>query len=433
MEQGFSPLDDELGLLPGSLTPQAQAALVRLGAEREFAPAAELLAALTGIQVSEATARRTSYALGEALLAQQTAAAPALAPPADPGPEREQRLQLSADGAMIQLVGGNWVEVKTLVIGELKLEAKAGAAAEPHARQLSYFSRLAPADEFTRQAVVETHRRGVRAAAAVAGVMDGALWLQGLLDYHRPDAVRILDQPHALQHLHQLAQAIWADTEQATNWWREHKQVLNEQQPQVLLGAIAALAGQAHDVESYTQQRNYLEERSEQMRYQEFRAAGWPVGSGIVESANKLVVERRLKGAGKRWAAEHVNPLLVLRSGLCSGRWGEMWAQGAAARRRAVQEHRTEQRAGRGKQAVVSSAEGASREQEVQIDAVVVAEVQAILAQASAAEAEEVSKPERASGQAKEGWRPADNHPWRRSPIGRACADPQLPLPGAKL
>lgn len=430
---GFSPLDDELGLLPGSLTPQAQAALVRLGAEREFAPAAELLAELTGIQISEATTRRHSYAVGELLLAEQTAAAPALAPPADPGPATQQRLQLSAAGAMIPLIGGNWVEVKTLVIGEVKLAAQADAAAVPHAQQLSYFSRLAPAEEFTRLAVVETQRRGVRAAAAVAGVMDGAPWLQGLLDYHRPDAVRILDQPHALGHLHQLAQALWADTATATQWWREQKRVLNEQQPAALLKVIEELAAQALDAASYSEHRNYLEARSEQMRYREFRAAGWPVGSGIVESGNKLVVERRLKGAGKRWAPAHVKPLLVLRNGLCSGRWREMWLAGAAARRRALAERRTQQRAGRYGKVADGSTQALAPQQEQQVDAVVVAAVQAILAQASEQQSKALSAPGRSSGQAAERWRPAPNHPWRRSPIGRACADPQQPLPNAKL
>jgi hypothetical protein len=47
------------------------------------------------------------------------------------------------------------------------------------------------------------------------------------------------------------------------------------------------------------------------MQYPSFAAAGWPIGSGSVEIANKLVVEARLKGAGMHWARSNVNPLLV--------------------------------------------------------------------------------------------------------------------------
>jgi hypothetical protein len=42
----------------------------------------------------------------------------------------------------------------------------------------------------------------------------------------------------------------------------------------------------------------YFTERLAQVRYAEFRAAGYPIGSGSTESANKVVVEARLKGSG---------------------------------------------------------------------------------------------------------------------------------------
>src|SRR3954468_7040718 len=120
---GFSPLDEELGLLPGSLTPHLLELLVRLGAWLPFAPAAELLVAFTGVACSAATARRQTEAAGTVLVAQQTAAAPALAPPADPGPPSEERLLLSADGAMVALTDGTWAEVRTAAIGRVSQEA----------------------------------------------------------------------------------------------------------------------------------------------------------------------------------------------------------------------------------------------------------------------------------------------------------------------
>ena len=53
--------------------------------------------------------------------------------------------------------------------------------------------------------------------------------------------------------------------------------------------------------------------------------AGWPIGSGSVESANKLVVEARLKGAGMRWGRHNVNPMLVLRNAVCNREWKHTW------------------------------------------------------------------------------------------------------------
>ena len=60
----------------------------------------------------------------------------------------------------------------------------------------------------------------------------------------------------------------------------------------------------------------YLQKREKQMQYREYQAAGWPIGSGMVESANKIVVEARLKGAGMHWDPAHVNKMLILRNAL---------------------------------------------------------------------------------------------------------------------
>jgi|GEM_PF-6052956 hypothetical protein len=49
-----------------------------------------------------------------------------------------------------------------------------------------------------------------------------------------------------------------------------------------------------------------------------------------VESANKLVVEARLKGASMHWQRQNVNPMLALRNGVCNERWLETWRTSAA-------------------------------------------------------------------------------------------------------
>lgn len=61
------------------------------------------------------------------------------------------------------------------------------------------------------------------------------------------------------------------------------------------------------------------------MQYPEFQRNGWPIGSGMVESANKNVVEARLKRPGMHWERKNVNPILALRNAVCNDRWREMW------------------------------------------------------------------------------------------------------------
>ncbi len=79
-----------------------------------------------------------------------------------------------------------------------------------------------------------------------------------------------------------------------------------------------------------------------QMEYARFREAGWPIGSGSGESANKLVVEARLKGAGMHWEKKNVNPMLALRNAFCNARWEEVWGQIEGEQRRQMQVRRQE-------------------------------------------------------------------------------------------
>ena len=61
-------------------------------------------------------------------------------------------------------------------------------------------------------------------------------------------------------------------------------------------------------------------------KYASFRAQGYPIGSGSVESAHKLVVQSRMKQAGMRWGPSHVNAMLAMRNLACNDRWTEGWA-----------------------------------------------------------------------------------------------------------
>jgi hypothetical protein len=100
VEQDFFPLDEELGLLPGSLTPQQQDHLVHLSSWMPFERAAKMLEELLGVQVSEATVRRQTEQAGVHAEAVQTAQAKVSMEPAD---KQVARLAVSADGAYVPL------------------------------------------------------------------------------------------------------------------------------------------------------------------------------------------------------------------------------------------------------------------------------------------------------------------------------------------
>ena len=66
---------------------------------------------------------------------------------------------------------------------------------------------------------METERRGVSLATSVCAVQDGAEWIQGFVDLHAPDAVRILDFAHARGYLVDIAELVReAGTKLPADW-----------------------------------------------------------------------------------------------------------------------------------------------------------------------------------------------------------------------
>jgi hypothetical protein len=327
-ESGFFPLDEELGLLSGSLTPSQEEHLVHLATWMPFAKAGQMLHTLLGVQVSEATIRRHTEEAGAAFEQVQTresqqAGEPEEHPrPASPG---VRRLVISSDGAYVPLVAGEWAEVRTLVIGEVA-EPSGPPGQECKTSALSYFSRMTDASTFADLAQGEMQRRDVIGENLVCAVMDGAEWLQGFIDLHRPDALRILDFPHAAQRLGAIAEAIGqTDQPLPAEWLSQHCHLLKHEGPDKVLSAIGEVQAQRGEVEGVREHLHYLEKRKPLMDYPTYQQQGWPIGSGIVESGNKVVMQARLKGAGMRWARPHVNPMLALRTAVCNDRWEEAW------------------------------------------------------------------------------------------------------------
>lgn len=342
VEAGFFPLDKELQVPEGHLLPHAQEALVRLGSELPFARAAQHLEGLLGVRVHGATVRRHTLAAGQRTLEVQTEQALPLS--ACPEESAADRMVMSSDGAMVPLVGGVWAEVKLVAIGTVERRTqKHGEGEETVTTHLSYFARLADAATFADLASAEVRRRGVERAKEVCAIQDGAEWIQGFVRSHRHDALRILDFAHAAEYVHHIGETVRAGGGHLPAKWEEgvlHR--LKHDGPARVLDHVSWVARRYPQVQD---DLTYLQKRRELMDYPTYRASGWPIGSGSVESGHKLVMQARLKGPGMHWKPEHVNPLLALRLALCNQRWSESWSEQVRLRlRHRLLRRRTRQR-----------------------------------------------------------------------------------------
>ena len=88
--------------------------------------------------------------------------------------------------------------------------------------------------------------------------------------------------------------------------------------------ALEGLPTSAH--EALTKVYNYLDKHREHIDYAKFKGLGLPIGSGIVESACKWLIQQRFKGVGMRWSEDGFNHLLHLRLAWVNGRFDDLFA-----------------------------------------------------------------------------------------------------------
>jgi hypothetical protein len=65
----------------------------------------------------------------------------------------------------------------------------------------------------------------------------------------------------------------------------------------------------------------YYDNNRQHMRYDEYLAAGYPIGSGVAEGACRHLVKDRMEGAGMRWTLEGAQAMLHLRALYLNGDW----------------------------------------------------------------------------------------------------------------
>jgi hypothetical protein len=291
------------------------------------------------VTVSEATVRRATYESGQAAEALVEEEVVRREQGSVTAPVCENHMIVSADGTMIGLANGEWREVKSVVVGEFSAKwDEASNERQVTTEKLSYFSRSYRVREFERQALAELHGRGVTEAKTVVAVNDGAEWIQSFIDYHCPQAVRIIDFSHTLEYIADAGKAVWGEgTPQFEPWYARMAHQLKSRPPAQTVAELRLLQPKAKTDEQQAildRAIFYIQTRLTMMDYPHFRTKGYPIGSGSVESSHKFVVHKRLKQAGMRWAEQHVDPMLSLRNLLCNDRWDDTWPEIVAYRQR---------------------------------------------------------------------------------------------------
>jgi hypothetical protein len=337
---GTCPRDALLGLAAHDLTPAAGGAVCPAGVLASFAEAAgKALPRLAGLRLAEPTAERATEPAGRRL-------AEALAAGATFGGPQGWAWHRDAEGKTVAYVLGDSTGVGRQGPGGAEAEgrmanvaATANRAPEGRARwadpsrreappwQARYLAALRPWSELGEALRRQGCQVGMGRAERWVAICDGANGLAEFLEknFPRVEAV-ILDFRHAAEYLGKVAQALHPGDEAAAEAWRGRwcRRPKHEGGAAVLAGLRGLEVRGRAARECLRDVVTYFTNQAARMGYPAYRAKGWHIGSGVVESACKRVVGQRLKGGGMRWGEDGADALCHLRALFLSDKsqWG---------------------------------------------------------------------------------------------------------------
>lgn len=292
--------------------------------------------ALTKVPLSKSSLANLIREYGGALVAQQAQEAEqvvsvpsreaTICPRMEPQAEAE-RMAVSLDGVMVHLREEGWKEVKVATFSTVDVTPAEEGEPQVHLTHHSYRAGLWDAVQFAKQQGAEGYRRGMARAKQVIAVSDAAAWIWGIIMTWYAPCVEIIDWWHALQRIWTIVWGVYGQgTAAAQEWFHTLQGYLWAGDLRALLHAVRQQWPRGKALpEEMRQAVGYLCRYRQRMRYREYRLNGYPIGSGSVESACKVVVQQRLVQAGMRWSRECAQALLALRSALLSDRWNATW------------------------------------------------------------------------------------------------------------
>ena len=337
-----APLDKALGLLPHQRTSfELQKLACLLSVFVPFETSAVLLNCLISVQVSSAAVWHWVQTAGQKAMdvldEQLSDLAAGQLPQIESLDEAISALPLliGADGVMVPFrpEGGKgltvWREVKVAVLARLGRRSKSDA---PQLYQRRLVAVLGKIDALRPRLWLEALRQGVLTAPQVVWLSDGGVGFWGLYTTcFAAYAIGILDFYHAAQNLWKGAKA-WLDgrSKKARQWFVSARRQLRHGETDVALNDIAAaleLDGLPETARKALKNLyEYLDTHQYHIQYEKFKELGLPIGSGMVESACKWLIQQRFKGVGMRWSETGFNYLLHLRLAWVNGRFDELFA-----------------------------------------------------------------------------------------------------------
>jgi len=331
------PLDCYLGIanLPFKITPSAMLRIAYWAQNQSsYQRAEDALHEIMRVKVNDDTVRHVSNYVGGVIFKNDCQKADEaysmLCSGRLPYPnDRKGILYIQADGAALNTrikddSGSTWRENK---LGEvfsskdIHFWTDKKGNRKHRILKKEYISYIGSVEEFKKHLLACAIRGGYGRLKETVFIGDGATWIRNMVDELFPDAQQILDFYHLCENVHTFSKHLHGtENEKHKLWAKEvcdslrtskYDQVLKELAPfknKKLRGCPINLYG-------------YIYNNIKNINYAEYEQKGYFIGSGAIESGNKIVLQDRLKRAGMRWNVATAQAMLTLKSKAESDRW----------------------------------------------------------------------------------------------------------------
>ena len=245
-------------------------------------------------------------------------------------PETASTVSVSLDGVMIatreQVIPGDskW--------GEASCGTISFSDAEGEVLSTQYFARMPERLKHSLKTQLTTTMEAIleqRPDLSIVKVADGARDNWKFLEGQFKHGDNVLDYYHASQHLHEAMEFIFGvNSKEVSKWHKKYRRILRDD-PNGITKVIRHLnyrsKKKVKNAKGLAREITYFQNNKHRCDYARLRAENKPIGSGIVESACKTVVQIRCKRAGQRWEHDGGQAILRFRSLLLSNQLDTAW------------------------------------------------------------------------------------------------------------
>ena len=353
--QGQAPVDAQYGLVPGAVTSGLAALLSLGGIEFGFEESRGWLHPFLLFDVSENTIRSETQTMGalqaerEQVLCDQSQDEAYLQARLRETRPMPLRLYGSLDAAKVRIEPrakagkkpekhedwrdmkvGCWYEAEPVPPAQRSTRQRDKFEREQavwRATKMRYYCDIAEAETFGQLMWGIGCLAQADRVTELVFVCDGAAWIWNLIDFYYSHAVQIVDWYHAADRLKRVALVAWATLPERQAWLEAATNDLWEGRVAEVIRACEPFASRLAEAREAV---TYFTNNAQRMRYDQFRHAGYLIGSGTVESGCKQIVTQRLKQPGAQWHVAGAVLTAKARAAWLSGEWPALCAQRAA-------------------------------------------------------------------------------------------------------